>query len=150
MSKPKPAHASTTGQQEQRHVEKPSSIVSSQSKETLTYSSGPIPNPETLAKYNQIHPGLAQDIITSFKAEYEQRHQMETLSMKGDIEAMRLSHTDVSRGQWLGFVICFLGISGGSTLVYLGHDTAGAVIGTTGLASVAAALLGNKTTKISN
>ncbi len=105
MSKPKPAHGSIAGHQGQGHVEKPSSIVSSQSKETLTYSSGPIPNPETLAKYNQIHPGLAQDIVISFKAEYEQRHRMQTLSMEGDIEAMRLAHADVSRGQWLGFVI---------------------------------------------
>ena len=128
---------------------KPNAVVSQS--ETITYSSGPIPNPETLAKYNEIHPDLAQDIITSFKAEYAQRHRMQTISMEGDIEAMRLSHADAKRGQWLGFMICILGLTGGISLVFLGHDTAGTILGAAGLASVVTAFyMGNRNPKASN
>ena len=43
--------------------------------------SGPIPNQESLAKYDQIVPGSAQTIINMAVKEQEHRHQMERNSL---------------------------------------------------------------------
>lgn len=88
--------------------------------ESVKRSSGPIPDPETLAQYDKVHPGLAATIVTAF-------------------EAMQLDHADIRRGQWLGFIICIVGLVAGSVLVYPGHDAAGAAIGGGSLASLVAA-----------
>lgn len=55
--------------------------------------------------YDAVSPGLAAEIIAAFKSEYQQRHNLESTAMKGDIEAMRLQNGQASRGQWLGFAI---------------------------------------------
>ena len=73
--------------------------------ETLQMSSGPLPDPETLGKYEKVYPGLAKCIVESFESEYRHRHEMEAISLKADISAMELAHADVKRGQHLGFSI---------------------------------------------
>jgi len=98
-----------------------------------------LPSPETLGLYDSIAPGLALEIVESFKCEYRQRHEMETLAMNGDIEAMRRQATEVARGQWLGFAIAIFGLSAGCLLISLNHDFAGATVGAGGLASILAA-----------
>ncbi len=111
--------------------------------ENVKVSSGPIPNPETLAQYDKVYPGLAKTIVTAFEAEYQKRHRLETRTLEADIEAMPLDHADIRRGQWLGFIICIVGLISGAILVYLGHDAAGAAIGGGSLASLLAAYLRN-------
>ena len=115
-----------------------SSAVVRQS-ESLQVSSGPLPDPETLGKYEKVYPGLARCIVESFESEYRHRHEMEALALKADISAMELAHADVKRGQALGFSISIVGLLIGGGLVYLQHDVAGSIIGASGLASVLAA-----------
>ena len=122
-------------------LEPKTTLVSNRSE--LKVSSGPIPDPETLAAYEKVYPGLARTIVVAFEAEYQKRHRLETISMDGDIEAMRRDHADVARGQWLGFLICIIGLAGGVWLVSQGHDWAGALVATSGLASVVAAYFKN-------
>ena len=115
-----------------------SSVVVRQS-ETLQISSGPLPDPETLGKYEKVYPGLAKCIVESFESEYRHRHEMEAIEIRADVSAMELAHADVKRGQLLGFLISIIGILVGGRLVYFQHDVAGSVIGASGLASVLAA-----------
>ena len=80
-------------------------VVAAQS-ETVRLSAGPIPSPDELAGYEKVYPGLARIIIDSFEAEYKNRQHIERIAMEGDIEAMRLSHADVARGQRFGVDYC--------------------------------------------
>ena len=121
----------------------PQGQVLSARSESLKVSSGPIPNPETLAQYEKVYPGLAKTIGAAFEAKYQKRHRLETRTLEADIEAMQLDHPDIKRGQWLGFIICIVGLVSGAILVYLGHDTAGAAIGGGSLASLVAAYFRN-------
>jgi len=144
-----------TGKDLRKTLKKPSEPASprpnssiQQSQQTVRVSSGPLPSPELLGLYESVSPGLANEIIESFKAEYRQRHDMEKIAMNGDVEAMRLQNAQVTRGQWLGFVIAIFGLSAGAVLIVLGHDGAGATLGAVGLASVLAAYFrGNEPSK---
>lgn len=115
-------------------------LVATQS-ETVRISSGPIPSPETLAEYDRVYPGLGQRIVAAFEAEYQKRHYLEKLALEADIEAMRLSHAEVRRGQWLGFVISMFGLVSAAVLVFLDHDAAGAALGGMSLAALVTAYL---------
>ena len=110
-----------------------------QASQTLQVSSGPLPDPDVLAKYERVYPGLAKCIVDGFEAEYRHRHEMENVAVQGDIAAMELSHASQRRGQIFGLVISLIGLLLGSGLIYLNHDWAGSVIGAGGLASVLAA-----------
>ena len=91
---------------------------------------GPIPAPETLARYNNILEGSADRIIKM--AENQQNHRFEI-----EKTSIRRQYNQSSTGQWMGMVITlsFLAAS-----VYLGindHDVlAGALGGTTLVALV--------------
>jgi len=76
----------------------PSREVVTASSEKLTVSTGPIPSPDTLAAYNKALPGLGERIVASYEAEFSHRHQMDRLSLEGDIDAMSKSHLDIRRG----------------------------------------------------
>ena len=122
-----------------KSLQNSSSTVVVRQTETLQISSGPLPDPETLGKYDKVYPGLAKCIVESFESEYRHRHEMEVIALKVDVSALELDHSDIKRGQLLGFLISIVGIVVGGVLVYFHHDVAGSVIGASGLASVVAA-----------
>jgi uncharacterized membrane protein len=56
---------------------------------TLQHSqsfSGPIPDPESLAKYNTVMPGLAERIIAMAENEAKNRHENEKILIKNSIK----------------------------------------------------------------
>ena len=134
---PLPARNNPVASQQQAEV------VVTQQAEAMKVSSGPIPSPETLAHYEKVYPGLAKTIIVSFEAEYQKRHRLEELALNADIEAMRLDHADVKRGQWLGFFISMTGLVSAAFLIWSGHDVAGAALGSGSLAALVAAYFRN-------
>ena len=137
----KPPNPPNTARSDPTRAQATREVVAAASSEKLTVSSGPIPTPETLAAYDKAIPGLGERIIASYEAEYSNRHRLEQMSLQGDIDAMKLAHWDVRRGQWLGFVISITGILSGAILVYLNHDVAGASLGGLSLASLLTAFL---------
>lgn len=108
---------------------------------------GPVPPPEELAKFNNISPGLAERLVTEAEAEAKHRRMLEENEAR-HVQALQQSHlqamiADGSKnreetrlGQFLGFSIGTLAILCGTGAVLLGHDTAGAVIGGTGVAGI--------------
>ena len=94
------------------------------------YYSGPIPPPESLAKYNDIHPGLAERIITMAESEAIHRRKMESRMTKISIIATIL-----------GICFAFFSVCIISFLVYyciykgFGTEAAGIAVGA--IASVA-------------
>jgi uncharacterized membrane protein len=80
--------------------------------------SGPIPAPETLARYEEIIPGAAERILAM--AENQSQHRMALES-----RVVNSSASDQTRGMWLGFLIASLSIGGGIYLVVIGKDGSG-------------------------
>jgi uncharacterized membrane protein len=96
--------------------------------ETLTqFSSGPIPDPERLAKYNEILPGAANRILTMAENQATHRQKMEWRVITADI-------IRAYAGVICGFLITVMAFVIGGYLIYLGHDWAGATIIITDLA----------------
>ena len=127
----------STKPSQKKQLSEPSAVLQIQ-QETKVQMSGPLPHPEVLGLYDKVIPGLAQKIVTSFESQYRHRHKMEEQALNGDIEAMRTSEAHVQRGQWLGFVIIVAVVGAGVWLITQGHDTAGASIVVTGVASIVA------------
>jgi uncharacterized membrane protein len=92
---------------------------------------GPLPPPEDLQRYDQVMPGLADRIVSMAEREQMHRHAMQEVSVRGGLDIAK-------RGQLLGFAIAIIVLGVALALVLLGHETAGTVIASVDLASLAA------------
>ena len=90
---------------------------------------GPLPDPETLRKYDDLLPGSAERIFAM--AEREQRHLHESVRR---VHVWTLARKQI--GQVSGFLIAISGLSVGSWLIYKGHDLAGSAIAGIGLSNL--------------
>jgi uncharacterized membrane protein len=93
------------------------------------HHSGPLPSAETIIKYNSVIPNGADRIMAM--AEKQQDHRM---AMENKVITSQLSQS--KKGQLIGALLCFLALAAS---VYLGmndHETMGAIIGTTTIATV--------------
>ena len=78
---------------------------------------GPMPDPESLALYEQVVPGAAERLLTVFEEQVSHRHRMES--------------QDSGRRSWglaAAFIIVILILAAGVGLIYLGHGWAGAAV----------------------
>ena len=100
--------------------------------------SGPLPEPLTLAHYNNIIPNGAERIMAMAEKEQEYRHSLtKTIALKRFLQ--------ISRGQSFGFILGFIGLLGGIFLAYSGKETSGLSTIIISIGSlVTAFLLGNK------
>ena len=80
--------------------------------------SGPLPPPETLAKYERLHPGTAERIIRMAEGQAAHRMSMEKAVIEGNVEQQR-------PGPLYGFVLALITIVGGIGLTSTGHSIAG-------------------------
>ena len=115
--------------QVERFVEKHPEIVA-QLIQQRTYFSGPIPEPETLARYNDVMPGLGERIVSMAELEQTHRHSV-------DNKLIRI----FSRGQWLGSALGLTTLAAGSYLSILGHEAIGIAMIMGSVALVAGSLL---------
>lgn len=83
--------------------------------------SGPLPDGETLIKYNSVIPDGADRIMKM--AEKQQEHRM-TIEKKAITSQFRQSNL----GQWFGLVIGIVGIGCGTFLAYSGATTVGGIV----------------------
>ena len=77
--------------------------------------SGPLPHPDTLERYEKLIPGSADRLLAAFERQVAHRHSMDKR------EARRLDW-----GLLAAFLVVTMIIAAGSTLIFLGHDWAGA------------------------
>jgi uncharacterized membrane protein len=75
--------------------------------------SGPIPPPETLQKYDQVLPGLAERIMKQAESQTAHRIDIEKKVIQSDVINSRL-------GLIFGFILGLIGIGGGVFLTYIG------------------------------
>jgi uncharacterized membrane protein len=103
--------------------------------------SGPIPPPEILQKYNQVHPGLAEQIIAMAQSEAAHRRKMEEEVLaiqKHDQISYRRSELI---GQGLGAIIALAGIGGSVYEAVNGAWVAASVLAPTALLSIVVAFI---------
>lgn len=98
----------------------------------VTEFSGPLPPPDTLAKYDQVLPGLAERIVALAEKQSAHRQSLEVATVGGNIAAQAC-------GQWLAFAIVLVGIVSGTVLIALDKPTAGLTALLTPLGTVATA-----------
>lgn len=60
--------------------------------------SGPLPPPALYEQYEEVLPGSAERIMAMTEREQEQRHTW-------DNRVVEVQNGEISRGQWLGFVL---------------------------------------------
>ena len=112
--------------------DKKTEILRSFSVSIHQFRSGPLPDPEEIAKYNQEIPNGAERIMAM--AEKQQDHRI-------DIEKIAITEqlTQSRRGQTFGLIIGLTAIIGGVICIMFGHEWSGGFIGgggITGLVSV--------------
>lgn len=95
---------------------------------------GPIPDPESLARYDSIVPGAAERIISMAEKEAKHRHSIEIRSVKNSIGL-----------SYLGVIFAFLSVIMLSVLVFYAlkknFDTTAAWIAVGAIASVASVFI---------
>jgi len=101
---------------------------------TIQQYQGPIPDPETLRKYDQIVPGAAERIIHMAEQEGEHRRRMEQLALEAE-------KTERKTGQMLGFAIAVGCLVAFSWAVYLGAYWPAAVIAAGGMGMLVTAFV---------
>lgn len=112
----------------------------------MQQQSGPFPPPEILQKYDQIHPGLASQIITMANEETVHRRKMEAEVLaiqKRDQVSYRFSELV---GQCFGLIIGLAAIGGSVYEAAHGAQVAASFLGTAGLTGlVTAFIMGRQT-----
>jgi uncharacterized membrane protein len=111
--------------------------------------SGPIPAPEALRQYGDIHPDFPDRIIQMAEQEMKHRHRMEEKELDADIDYNEMiakrEDKEILRGQVFAFLIGAITITCGTYATVKGHPMAGSFIGGTGVIGlVTAFILGRK------
>lgn len=104
---------------------------------TLEMHYGPIPHPEILKKYEELDKGAAKLIIENGVQESVHRREMEKSFFKK-------SERDKKRGQYLGFLIGTIVISGGVWLINGGHAITGTLLSGTSLLGLVGSFTSNE------
>jgi uncharacterized membrane protein len=105
---------------------------------SVTMHSGPIPDPETLERYNQMIPNGADRIMKM--AENQANHRMEI-----EKTVIRRQSFQSMLGQVFGLIIGIAGLASGTFLVYSDYPKTGGVIaGATVISLVSVFVIGRK------
>lgn len=96
-----------------------------ESRSVSRHYQGPIPEPEDLARFNEIIPNGADRIMRMAEEQARHRMSLETTVVSGQ-------QRQSANGQWFAFLIALFGISSGVFLAIKGHDWVGyGIAGTT-------------------
>lgn len=102
---------------------------------------GPLPPPDVLQRYEEIHPGTAERILQQFERETQHRHGIEQKLVDAQLEVQRAEIPAFRLGQIFAFIIAVVGLVAAaycvSTAPSAGHAWAGAGIAGISLATLA-------------
>jgi uncharacterized membrane protein len=87
----------------------------------LEQYSGPIPPPELLRQYDEVVENGAERLFAAFENQTQHRQGLERTVIGG-------GEARANRGQWMGFGLANLVLALGTTMIFSGHDGAGAAI----------------------
>jgi uncharacterized membrane protein len=105
---------------------------------------GPLPDAESIMKYDTVIPQGADRIMKM--AEKQQEHRM---NLEAKIVSSQSRQSNL--GQWFGLIIGLVGIGSGTFLAYSGQTTVGGIIaGGTVVSLVSVFVIGKKNQKSEN
>ena len=110
-------------------------------RQSLEMSVGPLPSPETLAKYEHAHPGLAERIVAMAESQSNHRRSIELVWSNARIEDRKTQWKDRRRGQTLAFFIVVIFAAAGTYTATHGAPWPGALLGGTGVTGLVALFL---------
>jgi uncharacterized membrane protein len=99
--------------------------------------SGPLPDPETLNRYNEIIPNGADRIMIGFEKQLDHRIDIENHAIKGQVRQS-------DRGQLFAFIIAIAVLLASFWLINQGHDTAGTILGSVDLVALVTVFITGK------
>ena len=102
---------------------------------------GPLPPPDVLAKYDELHPGLAERIVGMAEREQGHRHQCELGALNQELRNHEARNREAFRGQLFGFLIGSIAIVAGSNTAALGAQWPGGFIGGGGVIGLVAVFI---------
>lgn len=100
----------------------------------ISQYSGPLPPPEALKAYDEIHPGGAEKIFDAFEKQNNHR-------IKSERKFFFRDHMQITVGQLLGCALVAYVVYLGYLLIMAGHELPGTVLSGGGLATLATAFL---------
>jgi uncharacterized membrane protein len=103
--------------------------------------SGPLPSPETLARYKEIDPALPGYIMERAKAEQGHRHLQESRIVEAQVADARLMRVETRRGQFLGAIVALAFLGGAIYLGANGHPVLAGTLGSTTVVSIVAVIV---------
>jgi uncharacterized membrane protein len=107
----------------------------------VTQYSGPLPPSEELERYNQVVPGLADRLVTTFEKQASHRMELEKLVITNQVK-------EGNRGQIIGAILAILFLFGALWITHDGYPWVGGTIGGTTVVSLATLfVLGKKAQK---
>ena len=90
---------------------------------------GPLPHPDMLERYEQVHPGTAERIIQRFEKEAEHRQSIEREVVAAQISRDKAEVGEIRRGQVFAFIIGAVGLLVGGAVSLFSETDAGAYAG---------------------
>lgn len=107
----------------------------------MSHHRGPLPHPDSLARYDAIIPDGAERIMRMAELEQQHRHAWED-GQQALVEGIAKDETKIAgRGQLLAAVLCVLLIVAGVVFMWQGYPKLGASIILTDLVALAAVFL---------
>jgi uncharacterized membrane protein len=113
--------------------------------------SGPLPDPEILARYEKVLPGAAERTFRLVESEQEHRHRMQEKQLDAEIADQKIVRNIEKRGPILALVVAAIVMGVSVTTALNGKEATASVIGGGGLiALVTAFIQGRKPQKDSD
>lgn len=116
-----------------------SSVIAQQS--VQAHYSGPIPPPEVLEAYKNIHPPSVEIIFEHFQKEQTHRHQLEKIQLDANIEIIKEEQDLYRRAQNFAFGIGMISLLCGIIATFLDNTIVGSIIGGGGVAGLVGTFL---------
>ena len=121
-------------------IPQPQDQVFSRRLEVSQYS-GPLPNPETLAKFEQILPGAAERTFRLVESEQEHRHKMQEKQLDAGIVDQKDVRNIEKRGQFFALTIALSSFGVSILSLCLGQEIAASIIGAGGVGTLVVAFI---------
>lgn len=96
---------------------------------------GPLPHPDLLRQYEQIHPGFTDRLLTAIEKQGEHRRSMDRPTLDANYRLARA-------GQIIAGIVCLAALGSGTFLVAIGNTPVGVAIMFGAIASVVVPFLG--------
>jgi uncharacterized membrane protein len=103
--------------------------------------SGPLPDPETLTRYEQILPGIAERTLRLVESEQEHRHRMQEKQLDAGIIDQKDGRNIEKRGQIFALTIALSSFGVSVFSLSMGQEIAASIFGTGGVGALVVAFI---------